>query len=108
DVLLGPGDGVELGDAVDLVPEKLHLDGQLAHIGQVDVHRVPPDPELVADKIDVVALVLQVHQPAAQLVPGHLHAGPQADDHAAVVDGVAQRVDAGHRRHDDDVPPLRQ
>ena len=40
--------------------------------------------------------------------PLHLHPGPQADDHAAIVDGVAQRVDAGHRRDDDDVPPLRK
>ena len=38
-VLLGAGEGVELGDAVDLVAEELHPDGQLAHIGQIDVHR---------------------------------------------------------------------
>ena len=89
-ILPGAGDRIELGDPVDLVPEKLHLDGQLAHIGQVDVHRIPPDPELVANKIHVVALVLQIHQAAAQIVPVHLHAGAQADDHTPVVDGVAQ------------------
>ena len=38
-VLFGAGEGVELGDAVDLVAEELHPDGQLAHIGQIDVHR---------------------------------------------------------------------
>ena len=48
------------------------------------------------------------HQPLAQLIPLHFHAGAEADDHAAVVDGVAQRIDAGHRRHNDDVPPLGQ
>ena len=53
-ILLGSRDGVELDDAVDLVPEKLHPDGEVAHIGKVDVHRVAVDPELVADKIDVV------------------------------------------------------
>ena len=107
-VLLGPGDRVELNDAVDLIPKKLHPDGQVAHIGQVDVHRVAVNTELVADKIDVVALILQVHEPLAQHIALHLHAGAQADDHAAVVDGVAQRVDAGHRCHDDNIPPLRQ
>ena len=107
-ILLGPRDGVELDDPVDLVPEKLHPDGEVTHIGKVDVHRVAVDPELVADKIDVVALILQRHQPLAQLIPLHFHAGAEADDHAAVVDGVAQRIDAGHRRHNDDVPPLGQ
>ena len=105
-VLLGAGQGVELGNAVDLVPEKLHPDGKLAHIGQIDIHRVAVHPELIAHKIHVVALVLQGDQLFAQLVPLHLHPGAQADDHAAVVDGVAQRVDAGHRCHNNDVPPL--
>ena len=105
-VLLGAGQGVNLGNAVDLVPEKLHPDGKLAHIGQIDIHRVAVHPELIAYKIHVVALVLQGDQLFAQLVPLHLHPGAQADDHTAVVDGVAQRVDAGHRCHNDDVPPL--
>ena len=107
-VLLCTREGVEFGDAVDLVAEELHPDGQLAHIGQIDVHDVAVDAELIADEIDIVALILQRHQFFTQLVPLHLHPGPQADDHAAIVDGVAQRVDAGHRRDDDDVPPLRE
>ena len=89
-VLLGAGEGVELGDAVDLVPEELHPDGQFTHIGQINVHRISVDAELVADKIHVVPLILQSHQLFAQLIPLHLHAGPQTDDHAAVVNGVAQ------------------
>ena len=105
-VLLGAGQGVELGNAVDLVPEELHPDGKLAHISQINVHRVAMHPELIAHKIHVVALVLQGDQLFAQLVPLHLHPGAQADDHAAVVDGVAQRVDAGHRRHNDDIAPF--
>ncbi len=32
----------------------------------------------------------------------------QGDHHVAVVDGVAQGVDAGHTRHNDDIPPLGQ
>ena len=105
-VLLGAGQGVELGNAVDFVPKKLHPDGQLAHISQIDIHRVAVHSELIAHKIHVVALVLQGDQLFAQLVPLHLHPGAQADDHTAVVDGVAQRVDAGYRCHNDDIPPL--
>ena len=102
-VLFGTRHRVEFEDAVDLIPKELHPDGQVAHIGQVDIHRVAVDAEFVADKVDVVPLILQVDQPPAELVPLQLHAGAEADDHAAVVDGVAQRVDAGHRRHNDDV-----
>ena len=107
-VLFGTRHRVEFEDAVDLIPKELHPDGQIAHIGQVDIHRVAVDAEFVADKVDVVPLILQVDQPPAELVPLQLHAGAEADDHAAVVDGVAQRVDAGHRRHNDDIPPLRK
>ena len=107
-VLLGAGQGVELGNAVDLVPEELHPDGKLAHISQINVHRITVHPELIAHKIHVVALVLQGDQLFAQLVPLHLHSGAQTDDHAAVVDRVAQRVDAGHRCHNNNVPPLRK
>ena len=106
DVLALAGEGVHLADAVHLVAKELHPDGGVAGVSKVYLHRVAPDAELVAHKVDVVALVLQLHQPAAQLVPVHLHAGPQTDDHAAVVDGVAQTVNAGDAGHDDDVPPL--
>ena len=80
----------------------------LAHIGKVDVHDIAVDTELVAHKIHVVALILQRHKLLAQRIALHLHAGAQADDHAAVVDGVAQRVDAGNRCYNDHVPPLRK
>ena len=48
-------------------------------VGGVDLHRVPPDPEHVPLKGDVVALVADLHQAAQQLVPGQLHAGAEGD-----------------------------
>ena len=57
-VLPGAGNGVELRDAVDLIPEELHPDGKLAHIGKVNVHDIAVHPELIAYKIHVVALIL--------------------------------------------------
>ena len=57
-VLLRAGKRIELGDAVDLVPEELHPDGKLAHIGKVNVHDIAVHPELIAYKIHVVALIL--------------------------------------------------
>ena len=102
------GDRVDLGDAVDLVPEKLHADGVFVSIGQADLQRVPPDAEAVAVKVQVVALILQFHQPAAQGVPVPGLAGAQGDHHLGVVNGVAQRVNAGYAGHDDHIPPLKQ
>ena len=107
-VFVFPGQGVKLQDAVDLIPEKLHPDGKLIVVGKVDIHRVPFYAELVADKVHIVALILQFDQLCAQLVALHLHTGAQADDHTAVVDGVAQRVNAGHACHNNDVAPLRK
>ena len=107
-VFVFPGQGVKLQNAVDLIPEKLHPDGKLIVVGKVNIHRVPFYAELVADKVHIVALILQFDQLCAQLVALHLHTGAQADDHTAVVDGVAQRVNAGHTRHNNDVALLRK
>ena len=82
-VLPGAGNGVELRDAVDLIPEELHPDGKVAHVGQIDIHRVAMNTELIADKVHVVPLILQGNELFAQVVTLHLHPGPQADDHGA-------------------------
>ena len=102
------GQRVCLGDPVDLVPEEFHSNGQVAHIGQIDLHHIAPHAELVAGKVHVIAFVLQGDQPFAQLLPAHFHARPQADDHAAVINGVAQAVNAGNAGHNDHIPPFRQ
>ena len=107
-VLVLAGQRVKLHNAVNLVAEELDPNRKFVVVGQVDVHRVPFYAELIADEVHVVALILQLDQAAAKLVALHLHTGAQADDHAAVVDGVAQRVDAGNRCYNDHVPPLRK
>ena len=104
----GAGDGVELGDAVDLIAEELHPDGPILIIGGVQLHRVASNPEHIALKGDVVALVAILHQAAQQLVPIHGLAHPEGDHHAGEVLRLAQTVDAAHRRHHDHVTPLQQ
>ena len=95
-------------DAVDLVPEKFHADHAFAGVGGINLHHIAAYPKLVAHKVDVVALVLQIHQLLQQLVPRFLHPLPQRNHHAAIVDGIAQRINAGNARHDDDIPPFGQ
>ena len=92
------GDHVDLADAVDLVPEELHPDGVILPVGGEDLHRVPPHPEHIALKGDVVALVADGHQLFQQLVPLHGAPHPQGDHHLGKVLRLAQAVDAGHGR----------
>ena len=100
--------GVKFNDAVDLVAKELYPDGVLVVVGQMNVHRIPFYAEFVPDEVHIIALILQLDQSAAKYITLHLHTGAQADDHAAVVNGVTQRVDAGYRCHNDDIAPLRQ
>ena len=84
------GDGVDLGDAVDLVAEKFDADGTARPVGGVDLERIAAHAVGVADEVDVVALVADVGQLAHQLVAVIFHAGPEGDDHVFVVDRVAE------------------
>lgn len=77
-------------------------------VGRVDLHRVAPYPEGVADKVQIIALIADVDEPVQQGVAVHGIAGAQGDDHTFVVDGVAQTVDTAHRRHHDHIPPLKE
>ena len=102
------GQRVKIADPVDLISEKFHTDGVVLIIGGVNLHRVAPDPEHVALKGDVVALVADLHQTAQQLVPVPLC--PHAEGHHQFrkIVRLAQTVDAGHGGHHDHVPPLQQ
>ena len=102
------GDGLELADAVDLVAEKLHPDGLVLIVGGIDLHRIPPDPEHVPLKGDIVALIAALHQAGQQLVPVPLGAHPQRHHHLGKVIRLSQAIDAGDGGHHDHVPPLQQ
>ena len=102
------GDRVEVADPVDLVPEELHPDGVVPVVGGVDLHRVPPDPEHVPLKGDVVALVADLHQAAQQLIPVPLGPHPEGHHQVGKIVRLAQTVDAGHGGYYDHVPPLQQ
>ena len=102
------GEGVDLADAVDLIAKVFDADGVLGLTRREDLHGVSADTELGSDEVDVVTLVVQFDELFEQRVSRVLHAGPQRDDHVFVVDGRTDGVDAGDRRHDDDVSPFTQ
>ena len=95
---------VEGHDALDGVAEQLDPQ-RLLLVGRVDLHRVAPGPEGAPDEVDVVAGVLQVDQAAQHVALVHLVAHLHAEDAVAVLVGRPQAVDAGDRRHHDDVAP---
>ena len=102
------GQGREVADAVDLIPEKLHPDGVVLVVGRVYLHGVAPDAEHVPLKGDVVALIADLHQPPQQLVPVPLGPHPEGHHQLGEVVRLAQAVDTGDGGHHDDVPPLQQ
>ena len=102
------GDGVDLADAVDLIPEKLHADGFARPVGGIDLHRVAAHTEHIALKGNVISLVANVDQRAEQIVALHGHARAQGDHHFREILRLTQTVDAAHRCHDNDIPPLQQ
>ncbi len=101
-------DGIELRNAVDLVPEKLDAHRLVAVVGGVKLHRVAADAEAIALEGNVVALVADLNEPAQQEIALHRHAGAQGDHQLFKILRLAQTVNARHRGHHDHVPPLEQ
>ena len=108
DALRHAADGVDLGDAVDLVAEELHADGPAGPVDGVNFHGIAAHAERVSGEIQVVSLVANFHKLLHQLLAGLFHARAERDDHVLIVDGVAKAIDARNGRDDDDVPPLEQ
>jgi len=99
--------GIDLCDALDGVAPEFHAHALLV-VRREDFHRVPADTEGAALECYVVALVLNPHQVREQRVPAPLLSHCGGHHQLAVQLRVAQAVDRGHARHDDDVVPLHQ
>ena len=101
------GERVEARDPLDLVAPQLDPDRLLLVRGK-HFDRIAAHAEGAALERDVVALVQDVHQAAQNLLAWDLFADFEVEHQSAVVDRVAQSVDARHRCHDDHVPALDQ
>ena len=93
--------------ALDLVAEELDADGPLL-VGREHLDRVAPDPELVAGEAGVVALVLQLDEPAQDRPLVALLPCVEDQALALVLVGRTEAVDRRHRRDDDHVAPRHQ
>ncbi len=102
-VRLGAGEGVEFGDALQLLAEEGEAPGAILKVGGPDFERIAADTEAAALKGLIVAAVLlgdEVGEEAALVVSLALD---QVDGHGGVGFDRADAVDAGDRGHDDDV-----
>ncbi len=63
-----PGNGIQLHDPLDLVAEHLDADHILAAHGD-DLDHIPPHPEGAPAEAHIIALILNPHQAAENVVP---------------------------------------
>ena len=96
------GHRVQRHQPLDLVAEELHPHGVLL-VDREDLEGVAPDPEGAAGEGEVVAGVLDLHEPAQHAVAVHLLADLEAQHPVDVLLRGAEAVDAGDRRDHDDV-----
>ena len=73
-----------------------------------DLHGIAADAEFAARKAHVVAIVLDVHEMANELVAGDRHPRAERRNLRLVFLGRAEGVDARNARHDDHVAPFKQ
>ena len=60
--LRNTGNGVDFADPVDLVPEEFDPNGPAGPVGGVNLQRIPPDPEFVSGKVQIVSLIADLRQ----------------------------------------------
>ena len=105
---LGAGQGIELGQALDLVAEQRDAPGAVLEMGRQELDGVAAHAEGAAREIHVVAPVMQRHEVGHQLALLDLVAALQGEGHGGIGLDRADAVDAGHRGHDDHVVALDQ
>jgi hypothetical protein len=102
------GQRIEQRDRFQLVVEQRDAHRALGVFRREDVDHVAAHAIHAALEVDLVALVLHFRQAADDLALADLLAGAQVQDHAVVIDRVADAVDRRHGAHDHHVAPLQQ
>ena len=97
-----PSQGVDLGQALDLVAPELDAEGRIA-VGRENVHRIAAHPEGAPAKVQVVAVVVDGGQVAEEAVAPAEFPSAHHDHIPAVLLRRADGVDAGDAGDDDDI-----
>ncbi len=96
------GEGIDLGDALDLVAPEANAVGGLA-IGRHHLEGVAPHAEGSRLQLQVVARVIDAHQVAEQPIAPESLPSLQLHHHPAPLVGVTEGIDARNRGDDDDI-----
>ena len=101
------GEHVDLRDALDLVAPELDAHPLLL-VRRKDLDRVAAHAERAALERDVVAVVLDLHERAQDVVAVHALALRERHHLLAIRHRIAEAVDRAHRGDDDDVVALHE
>jgi hypothetical protein len=101
------GQWVQLIERLDFVTKHLDANRQF-FVLRDDLEGVTADPELSATEVDIVSFVLHSDELADDVGSSDSLANLQCDHCFEVFLGRTEPINAGHRRHDDDVPPRQQ
>ena len=100
------GQGVNLGDPVNLIPEKLHPHCHICIIRRKDFKNIPAHTKRTAVKIHVIPVILDINQFVDDFVPVPYHSRAQRYYHLLIVNGTSQAVYTGHGCHNNHILPL--
>lgn len=104
--LLSPFAGlpVDLVDPIHLVSEQFDSHDIVVVSGD-EIDCIPLNPEPTRSQLEVISLVLDRDEPLQDLPSGYPVADLQLKSHLEEILGISEAVDAGDRRHHDDVLP---
>ena len=102
------GQGVDLGDPVNFIPEKFHPHCHVRIICWKDFQHISPHAEGTTVKVHVISVILDINQLPHHIIPVLFHARTQGDDHVLVILRASNAVDTGYTGDNDNILPLTQ
>ena len=101
--------GIDLADPVNFVPEKFHTDDVVIRLAR---EKSPPTSPRTRNLLRIKLISLRSYWISTSLsqkvIPAFLHPWAQRNYHGAVINRIAQTIDAGYASHNDYIPPLGQ
>ena len=98
--------GVYLRYAVNFVAEKFNSDCVFARLRREYFKHVSADSELVSNEIYIIALILYFNELVYNFIAALFHSGAERNNHAAVVNRVAQAVYTRHTGDNYNIAPF--
>ena len=102
------GEHIHFHELVHLIVKHLDADGLFIITGRDDLDHIAPHPEGAPFKINLVAIVLDLHQLFQDGVALHLLPYPERQHHVVIFLRRAQTVNAADAGHDDHVPAFKE